>query len=243
MSSDVLAGSVPAAFGCLFDDPAVTEVMVNGGAVWVERAGRLERSAVVLGRDAVFRLVDRLVGLGGTRVDRAAPLAELRLPDGSRANVVLPPVAPDGPCVTIRRFALVHARIADFGGHELEDLLGDAVRAGVNIVVAGATGSGKTTLLNALAAAVPHDQRIVTVEDVAELRIDHPHVVRLEARRPNADGIGEVTIRRLVVNALRMRPDRIVVGEVRGPEVLDMVQAMNTGHGGSLSTCDADGGP
>jgi pilus assembly protein CpaF len=214
--------------------------MVNGGPVWVERHGALQRTGMVLGSAELARLVDRLVGLGGTRVDRASPLADVRLPDGCRANIVVPPVAPDGPCVTIRRFALRRARLTDFADRSVGDLLAEAVVDRRNVVVVGGTSSGKTTLLNALAGHIPVGQRIVTVEDTAELSLEHPHVVRLEARRPNSDGVGEVTVRRLVVNALRMRPDRIVVGEVRGAEVLDMAQAMNSGHEGSLSTCHAN---
>jgi pilus assembly protein CpaF len=224
----------------LLADAEVTEVMVNGGPVWVERRGRLQRTAVSLDASQLSRLVDRLVGLGGSRVDRASPLADIRLPDGCRANVVVPPVAPDGPYVTIRRFALRHARLADFADAEVAGLLAGAVSARRNLVVVGGTGSGKTTLLNALASTIPAGERIVTVEDTAELSLQHPHVVRLEARRANSDGAGGVPIRQLVVNALRMRPDRIVVGEVRGAEVLDMAQAMNTGHEGSLSTCHAN---
>ena len=238
-------GSRPPSLGLggidrLLADSEVTEVMVNGGPVWVERRGRLQRTAVSLDRDQLSRLIDRLVGLGGSRVDRASPLADVRLPDGCRANIVVPPVAPDGPCVTIRRFALRHARLADFTDAEVSDLLAGAVAARRNLVVVGGTGTGKTTLLNALASTIPTGERIVTVEDTAELSLQHPHVVRLEARRANSDGVGGVSIRQLVVNALRMRPDRIVVGEVRGAEVLDMAQAMNTGHEGSLSTCHAN---
>jgi pilus assembly protein CpaF len=224
----------------LLEQPGISEVMVNGGPVWVERHGGLHSTGMALGGAELSRLVDRLVGLGGTRVDRASPLADVRLPDGCRANIVVPPVAPDGPCITIRRFALRRARLADFAGEPVAELLAEAVLDRRNIVVVGGTGSGKTTLLNALAGHIPAGQRIVTVEDTAELSLEHPHVVRLEARRPNSDGVGEVSIRRLVVNALRMRPDRIVVGEVRGAEVLDMAQAMNSGHEGSLSTCHAN---
>ncbi len=220
--------------------PEVSEVMVNGGAVWVERHGRLERDELTLGAADLRLLVDRLASAGGVRVDRASPLADLRLPDGSRANIVLPPVALGGPHITIRRFVLRQASLADFGPPALAELLAAAVAERRDIVVVGGTSSGKTTLLNALASAIPACERVVTVEDTAELALDHPHVVGLEARRANADGVGQVTVRHLVVNALRMRPDRIVVGEVRGAEVLDMAQAMNTGHEGSLSTCHAN---
>ena len=224
----------------LLAEPDVSEVMVNGGSVWVERRGCLERCELTLGAGDLRLLVDRLASAGGVRVDRASPLADLRLPDGSRANVVLPPVALGGPHVTIRRFVLRRAALTDFGPPELARLLQAAVQARRDIVVVGGTSSGKTTLLNALAAAIPAGERVVTVEDTAELVLDHPHVVGLQARRPNADGVGELGVRRLVVNALRMRPDRIIVGEVRGAEVLDMAQAMNTGHEGSLSTCHAN---
>ena len=247
MSSDRGAsdrsGAVLTGFGPLdpvLADPTVSEVMVNGAEVWIERRGHLERLVLRLAATELHRLVERVVGPAGVRVDRASPLADVRLADGSRAHVVLPPIAPDGPCITIRRFTLLDARVTDFTDGATARRLEEAVRARVDIVVAGATATGKTTFLNALARAVPHDERIVTVEDVAELRLDHPHVVRLETRRPNADGIGEVTVRTLVRNALRMRPDRIVVGEVRGGEVLDMAQAMNSGHRGSMSTCHAN---
>jgi pilus assembly protein CpaF len=224
----------------LLAEPAVSEVMVNGGPVWVERHGRLLPAGFSLEGPELSRLVDRLVGLGGSRVDRASPLADVRLPDGCRANIAVPPVAPDGPCITIRRFALRGASLADFAPPEVAALLAGLVSSRRNVVVVGGTGSGKTTLLNALAGHIPDSERIVTIEDTAELSLDHPHVVRLEARRPNSDGVGEIPIRRLVTNALRMRPDRIIVGEVRGAEALDMAQAMNSGHEGSLSTCHAN---
>jgi pilus assembly protein CpaF len=224
----------------LLAEPAVSEVMVNGGPVWVERHGRLLHAGFSLEGHELSRLVDRLIGLGGSRVDRASPLADVRLPDGCRANIVVPPVAPDGPCITIRRFALRQAALGDFASPKLAELLAAIVGNRRNVVVVGGTGSGKTTLLNALAGHIEEGERIVTVEDTAELSLNHPHVVRLEARRPNSDGVGEISIRRLVVNALRMRPDRIIVGEVRGAEALDMAQAMNSGHEGSLSTCHAN---
>jgi pilus assembly protein CpaF len=224
----------------LLAEPAVSEVMVNGGPVWVERHGRLLHAGFSLESHELSRLVDRLIGLGGSRVDRASPLADVRLPDGCRANIVVPPVAPDGPCITIRRFALRQATLGDFASPEVAELLAAIVGNRRNVVVVGGTGSGKTTLLNALAGHIAEGERIITVEDTAELSLNHPHVVRLEARRPNSDGVGEISIRRLVVNALRMRPDRIIVGEVRGAEALDMAQAMNSGHEGSLSTCHAN---
>lgn len=226
----------------LLADPEVTDVMVNGpGPVWVERRGVLERLPVVLDTACIERLIERIVGPLGLRVDRASPLVDARLPDGSRVHAVVPPLAVDGPCLTIRRFGAKPVALSAFAPPDVAALLADAVRARRNLIVSGATGAGKTTLLNALAGSIPAGERIVTVEDAAELRLPQEHVVRLEARPANAEGVGRVTVRELVRNALRMRPDRIVVGEVRGPEALDMLQAMNTGHEGSLSTCHANG--
>lgn len=222
-------------------DPAVSEVMVNGdGAVWLERSGSLARDDLTLSPADVELLVERILGPLGLRADRTAPIADARLPDGSRVNVVVPPLAVDGPCLTIRRFGVRGIGLADLCPPGVAELLGWAVRAHSSIIVSGGTGAGKTTLLNALAEALPQEERIVTVEDTAELRLPHPHVVRLEARPATADGLGAVEIRTLVRNALRMRPDRIVVGEVRGAEAIDMLWAMNTGHEGSLSTCHAN---
>jgi pilus assembly protein CpaF len=230
----------------LLGDPAVDEVMVNGpGAVWVERGGRVERAAVAFGSEAELRhAIERILAPLGRRVDEASPLVDARLPDGSRVNVVIPPLALDGPILTIRRF-----RRRGFSADELveagtlnpplRDFLARCVRARLNLLVSGGTGSGKTTTLSALSAFIPEGERIVTVEDAAELRLQQPHVVRLESRPANLEGRGEVTIRGLVRNALRMRPDRIVVGEVRGAEALDMLAAMTTGHDGSLSTVHA----
>ncbi|HEU5149865.1 MAG TPA: CpaF family protein [Iamia sp.] len=224
----------------LLADPTVTEVMVNGpGPVWVERAGRLVCTEVRVDRATVDRLVARVLMPTGGRADRSRPLADARLPDGSRVHVVVPPLAVDGPCITIRRFG---ARVVDLdavAGPAVADLLRAAIAERRQIVVSGGAGAGKTTLLNALAGSIDPDERIVTVEDAAELRLPGRHVVRLEARPATVEGAGEVTIRDLVRAALRMRPDRIVVGEVRGAEALDMLQAMNTGHDGSLSTCHA----
>ena len=226
----------------LLADPAVSEVMVSGpGRVWVERAGALERVAIDLDGAAIEHLIERVVGPLGLRADRSSPMVDARLPDGSRVHAVVPPVAVDGPCLTIRRFTAEAVPLAAFCPAGVAALLGWAVRARMNIVISGATSSGKTTLLNALAAEIPATERIVTVEDAAELRLPQDHVVRLEARPANADGAGEVRVRDLVRNALRMRPDRIVVGEVRDAAALDMLQAMNTGHEGSLSTCHANG--
>ncbi|MCU1485646.1 MAG: hypothetical protein JWN67_2392 [Actinomycetia bacterium] len=223
-------------------DPEVTEVMVNGpGPVWVERGGQLRRLDVWLDRREVELLVERVVAPLGLRVDRTSPLVDARLADGSRVNAVVPPLALDGPYLTIRRFGARAIGLDELAPAGVADLLGWAVRARCNVLVSGGTGAGKTTLLNALAGCIPPGERVVTVEDAAELRLPLEHVVRLEARPANAEGAGEVRVRDLVRNALRMRPDRIVVGEVRGAEALDMLQAMNTGHEGSLSTCHANG--
>ncbi len=225
----------------LLADPSVSEIMVNGhGPVWIERAGSLQATPIHLARRDVELLIQRIVGPLGLRADRSSPVADARLPDGSRVNVVVPPLAVDGPCVTIRRFGARAVGLRELCPPGVAELLAWAIRARANIIVSGGTGAGKTTLLNAMAAELPTSERIVTVEDTAELRLPHPHVVRLEARPPTADGLGAVSVRQLVRNSLRMRPDRIIVGEVRGPEALDMLWAMNTGHEGSLSTCHAN---
>jgi pilus assembly protein CpaF len=231
----------------LLADPAVDEVMVNGpAAVYAERRGRLERTGVRFGDEAeLMHAVERILAPLGRRVDEASPLCDARLPDGSRVNVVIPPLSVDGPCLTIRRFRRRGFSLRDLVAGEtltaaLAELLALCVAARATILVSGGTGSGKTTTLNALSGAIPGEERIVTIEDAAELRLRQRHVVRLEARPPNLDGRGEVTIRQLVRNALRMRPDRIVVGEVRGGEALDMLQALNTGHDGSLTTVHAN---
>ncbi|MCA1684025.1 MAG: CpaF family protein, partial [Actinobacteria bacterium] len=225
----------------LLADPQVTEIMVNGPRrVWVERAGRLERVPLDLGAGAIEHLIEKVVSPLGLRVDRSSPLVDARLPDGSRVNAIVPPLALDGPCLTVRRFGARAIPLDAFAPPAVAALLGWAVGARHNLLVSGGTGAGKTTLLNALATCIPSTERVITVEDAAELRLPGEHVVRLEARPANAEGAGEVRIRELVRNALRMRPDRIVVGEVRGPEALDMLQAMNTGHEGSLSTCHAN---
>ncbi len=224
-------------------DPEVTEVMINGpGRAYVERNGRIEPIELDLDADAIRRLVDRVIGPLGLRLDRAAPIVDARLPDGSRLHAALPPLAIDGPCVTIRRFACRRVSLASFApGPGGEAFLAEAVAGGWNIVVAGGTSAGKTTFLNALSTVIPEHERIITVEETAELRLERPHVVRLEARPPNAEGAGAVTVRDLVRSSLRMRPDRIVVGEVRGGEAFDMLQALNTGHDGSLTTVHANG--
>jgi pilus assembly protein CpaF len=225
----------------LLADPSITEVMCSGNApVWIERDGMLERLPLRLGADEVARLIERVLLPLGLRIDRTAPIVDARLPDGSRVNAVVPPLAIDGPCLTIRRFGARAIPLDGFTSPAVVSLLHTAVDERRNTLVVGGTGSGKTTLLNAIAACLPATERIVTIEDAAELRLPLEHVVRLEARPANAEGAGAVGVRELVRNALRMRPDRIVVGEVRGAEALDMVQAMNTGHEGSLSTCHAN---
>jgi pilus assembly protein CpaF len=225
----------------LLADPDVTEVMVNGpSGVWVERGGVLEATAVRLDAAAIEHLIEKVIAPLGLRVDRASPMVDARLPDGSRVNAVVPPLAIDGPYVTVRRFGARAVPLGSFCPRRVAAMLAWAVRSRLNIVVSGATGAGKTTLLNALATQIGRRERVVTVEDAAELQLPGEHIVRLEARPANAEGAGAVSIRDLVRNALRMRPDRIVVGEVRGPEALDMLQAMNTGHEGSLSTCHAN---
>jgi pilus assembly protein CpaF len=230
----------------LLRDPAVDEVMVNGPrAVFVERGGRVEPAAVTFGSEAELRhVIERILAPLGRRVDEASPLADARLPDGSRVNVIIPPLSLDGPILTVRRFrrrGFTAAELVEQGTmtEALRAFLAGAVRGRINVLISGGTGSGKTTTLNALSAFIPAGERIVTIEDAAELRLQQPHVVRLESRPPNLEGRGEVTIRALVRNALRMRPDRIVVGEVRGAEALDMLSAMTTGHDGSLSTIHA----
>src|SRR3954453_13627424 len=231
----------------LLADPAVDEVMVNGFAdVWVERRGRIERAAAAFAsEDELMHAVERILAPLGRRVDEASPMCDARLADGSRVNVVVPPLAVDGACMTIRGFRPRGVSVEDLVANGtmpmvVAEFLRDCVRARVAILVSGGTGSGKTTTLNALSGAIPEGGRIGTIEDAAELRLRQRHVVRLEARPPNLEGRGEVTIRQLVRNALRMRPDRIVVGEVRGPESLDMLMALNTGHEGSLTTVHAN---
>lgn len=227
----------------LLADPTVTEVMVNGGGrCWVERTGRLAPTDVRVEAEEILRIVERIVTPLGLRLDRAVPMVDARLPDGARLHAVIPPIALDGPCVTIRRFGARAVPCADFAIDPAgERLLRDAVAAGANLVVAGGTGAGKTTLLNAIGGWFPPDTRVVTIEETAELRLPGEHVIRLEARPPNAEGAGGVSVRDLVRTALRMRPDRLVVGEVRGPEAIDMLQALNTGHSGSATTVHANG--
>jgi pilus assembly protein CpaF len=231
----------------LLRDPGVTEIMVNApGEVYVERDGRIQRSPVRFRDQAhVLQVVERILAPLGRRVDESSPMVDARLPSGARVNVVVPPVSVRGVAVTIRKFAPDAYRMRDLVAAgtlspEMAAFLQAAVDARLNIVVSGGTGSGKTTMLNALSSFIPADQRIVTIEDAAELKLQQEHVVSLEARPANVEGRGEVTIRQLVINALRMRPDRIIVGEVRGGEALDMLQAMNTGHDGSLTTAHAN---
>jgi pilus assembly protein CpaF len=244
--SDAVVGLGPIEF--LLKDPDVAEVMVNGADdVYVERKGRIEKVADRLfeGEEAVLHVIERIVAPLGLRVDGSSPWVDARLPDGSRVHAIVPPLSLCGPVLNVRKFATVALTPADLlaGGSlgpRMLAFLAACVRGRANIVVSGGTSSGKTTLLGVLSSFVPDDERIVTIEDAAELRLARPHVVGLEARPPNVEGQGEVTVRDLVRNALRMRPDRIVVGEVRGGEALDMLQAMNTGHDGSLSTAHAN---
>jgi pilus assembly protein CpaF len=224
-------------------DQDVTEIMVNGwDSIYVERAGKIYWTGAKFHDDGQLRrIIDKIVGKVGRRVDEASPYVDARLPDGSRVNAIVPPLAIDGACVTIRKFSADPYQAEDlisFGTmtRQTVDLLDACVRGRLNILVSGGTGAGKTTTLNVLSSFLPDDERIITIEDSAELRLQQPHVVRLESRPPNIEHAGEVTIRDLVRNSLRMRPDRIVVGEVRGGEALDMMQAMNTGHDGSIST-------
>lgn len=225
----------------LFAEGDVTEIMVNGpGPVWVERNGEMVRTEVEIDRTMLQVTIERIIGPLGLRVDRTAPFVDARLPDGSRVNIAVPPLAVDGPYLTIRRFRSEPFCLADFGSGASVELAADAVRNRRSILISGATGSGKTSLLGALAGHIATTERVITIEDAAELRLPGDHVVRLEARPANAEGVGAVSIRSLVRNALRMRPDRLVVGEVRGAEAFDMLQAMCTGHAGSLSTCHAN---
>ncbi len=231
----------------LLADPTVSEIMVNGPKqVYVERAGRLQLTNVRFGGNAhLLKIIDRIVSGVGRRIDESTPMVDARLPDGSRVNAIIPPLALDGPAMSIRRFAVVPLKIDDLVRlkaltPDIAELLDGLVKAKLNVLVSGGTGSGKTTLLNILSGFIPASERIVTIEDAAELQLQQPHVVRLETRPPNVEGRGEITQRALMKNSLRMRPDRIIVGEVRGAEVLDMLQAMNTGHEGSMTTVHAN---
>jgi pilus assembly protein CpaF len=232
----------------LLEDPDVEEVMVNGHReIWIERRGELRRTGIgFAGEDELRDVIERILGPIGRRVDELSPMADGRLADGSRVNVVIPPLAVDGPAVSIRRFAGIRpgpeelVRRGTFDPALLE-LLRAAVEDRRNLLISGGTGSGKTTVLNALSGFIAGGERVVTIEDAAELRLSQPHVVRLESRPAGIEGAGEVTIRDLVRNALRMRPDRIVIGEVRGGEAMDLLVALNTGHRGALSTVHANG--
>lgn len=226
----------------LLADPDVSEILLNGGGqAFVERAGRLEPVTVDLDESGVRRVVERIIAPLGLRLDRSSPMVDARLPDGSRLHAVLPPVAVDGTCVAIRRFG-GRRDLTDFGlGPVGVDVLRWIIAAGWNVLLSGGTGAGKTTLLNVLAGEVSPWERIVTIEETAELSLGQPHVVRLEARPPNAEGAGGVPVRALVRAALRLRPDRLVIGEVRGEEAFDLLQALNTGHCGSLCTIHANG--
>ena len=231
----------------LMQDPTVSDILINGPHnVFIERRGKLERTPVIFRDNAhLLQVIERIVSAVGRRVDESSPMVDARLADGSRVNAIIPPLALDGPVVSIRRFAVDPLKmndLIDLGTMTpaLGEFINAAIRARLNLLISGGTGSGKTTLLNVLSNAIPDTERIVTIEDSAELQLQQQHVVRLETRPPNVEGVGAVAQRDLVRNALRMRPDRIVVGEVRGPEVLDMLQAMNTGHDGSLSTVHAN---
>lgn len=231
----------------LLDDPEISEVMVNGAKkVYIEKKGKILKTNITFEDDAaVMRIIEKIILPLGRRIDPDSPTVDARLPDGSRVNAVIPPVAIDGPTITIRKFQKEKLSIEDlirFGSltPTMAEFIRACVMARLNIVISGGTGSGKTTLLNVLSSFIPEEERIVTIEDAAELKLQQEHVVRLETKPPNIDGKGVVTIRDLVRNALRMRPDRIIVGEVRGGEALDMLQAMNTGHDGSLTTLHAN---
>ncbi|MCQ9163595.1 CpaF family protein [Arthrobacter sp. STN4] len=231
----------------MLDDPTITEIMVNGtDAIYIERLGQIVHTNHRFGSEAQLRrVIDKIVSRVGRRIDESSPLVDARLEDGSRVNVIIPPLAVNGPTMTIRKFShvpLTVQNLIDFGtlSVEMAELLNACVWARMNILVSGGTGTGKTTLLNVLSSFIPPSDRIITIEDAVELQLQQDHVIRLESRPPNIEGKGEVAIRELVRNSLRMRPDRIVVGEVRGGESLDMLQAMNTGHDGSLSTVHAN---
>jgi pilus assembly protein CpaF len=232
----------------LMADPTVSDILVNAyDQIYVERKGKLELTDVTFTDDRhLMRIIDKIVSLVGRRIDESSPMVDARLPDGSRVNAVIPPIAIDGPMMSIRRFARIPLKMANLVHDmksltpEMGELLEGLSRAKVNMLISGGTGAGKTTLLNIMSGYIPESERLVTIEDAAELQLQQPHVVRLETRPPNIEGKGEVTARALVKNALRMRPDRIIIGEVRGAEAVDMLQAMNTGHEGSLTTIHAN---
>jgi pilus assembly protein CpaF len=231
----------------LLKEPTVSEIMINGPKnVFIEHRGKLEKTSVTFRDDKhLMQIIDRIVSKVGRRVDEVCPMVDARLPDGSRVNAIIPPLALDGPSVTIRRFGSNPLKLEDLLNYksmtpEMVMLLEGAMKAKLNIIISGGTGSGKTTLLNTLSSFISNHDRIVTIEDAAELQLQQQHIVRLETRPANIEGKGRITATDLVRNALRMRPDRIIIGECRGPETLDMLQAMNTGHEGSLTTCHAN---
>ncbi|HYO07669.1 MAG TPA: CpaF family protein [Tepidisphaeraceae bacterium] len=231
----------------LLDDPEITDILVNRyDQVYVERRGQLELTSVAFRDDAHLRqVIERVVVQVGRRIDERSPMVDARLPDGSRVNAIVPPLSLDGPAMSIRRFGTRPMTVEDLVRHKsvpavVMEFLAACVRARCNILISGGTGSGKTTLLNCLSRSIPTTERVITIEDAAELRLQQPHVVRLETRAPELDGSGAVTQRDLVRNSLRMRPDRIIIGECRGAEALDMLQAMNTGHDGSMTTIHAN---
>jgi pilus assembly protein CpaF len=231
----------------LLHDDSITEVMVNNhDRIYVERDGRIERASIQFVDNAhLLRIIDKIVSQVGRRIDESSPMVDARLPDGSRVNAIIPPLALKGPTLTIRKFSRDPYTMDDLINFnsltpQAAQFLAACVKGKLNVLISGGTGSGKTTMLNALSSFVPHDERIVTIEDAAELQLQQDHVITLESRPPNIEGQGEIRIRELVRNSLRMRPDRIIVGEVRGPETLDMLQAMNTGHEGSLTTIHAN---
>ncbi|HWF88032.1 MAG TPA: CpaF family protein [Pyrinomonadaceae bacterium] len=231
----------------LLKDPTISDILVNKhDTIYIERRGKIERTNVTFKDDEhLMRVIERIVSSVGRRIDESSPMVDARLQDGSRVNAIIPPLAIDGPVVSIRRFGsdpLKMSMLIDYKAltKDIADMLQMVVHARLNVLISGGTGAGKTTLLNALSAFIPENERIVTIEDSAELQLQQPHTVRLETRPPNIEGRGEVTQRDLVKNALRMRPDRIVIGEVRGGEAIDMLQAMNTGHDGSLTTIHAN---
>jgi len=231
----------------LLKDPTISDILVNGPKkVYVERRGKLEKTEVVFrDNDHLLQIIDRIVSKIGRRVDETSPLCDARLPDGSRVNAVIPPIALDGASLSIRRFGASPLKLEDLLNYkafspEMAMLLEACIKARLNVIISGGTGCGKTTLLNTLSSFIPSDERIVTIEDAAELQLQQDHVVRLETRPPNIEGKGAIMTRDLVKNALRMRPERIIIGECRGGETLDMLQAMNTGHGGSMTTLHAN---
>src|SRR6266542_3312079 len=231
----------------LLKDPTISDILVNGPhKIYVERRGKLEKTDVKFrDNDHLLQIIDRIVSKVGRRVDETSPMVDARLPDGSRVNAVIPPISLDGPSLSIRRFGANPLKLEDLLNYkaftpEMAMLMEACIKARLNILISGGTGCGKTTLLNTLSSFIPHDERVITIEDAAELQLQQDHVVRLETRPPNIEGKGAITCRDLVRNALRMRPERIIIGECRGSETLDMLQAMNTGHAGSMTTLHAN---